>query len=205
MYKALKKIYSIYNNAIAMAIISFVFGLVLLIFPIGSVSVLSVVIGVLFIVAGCFLMGNYFLDQATAGFTTGLGLFPLVFGILLIVNPRFFIDFIPTMFGIYMLFLGLGELSKVSMLRNSGYNVGLSKVMAISTIAVGMLCMIFSWFVAKTAIRIVGAALIYKGISKVIYDRNIKKNASDFFDRESGFNASRYDDSDIIDSKFKDE
>ena len=92
MFNVLKKIYSIYNNAIAMAVISCIFGAFLLVFPVGSVAMLSLIIGTLLVLAGCALMGNYFLDQATSGFTTGLGLFPLIFGILLIANPRFFIE-----------------------------------------------------------------------------------------------------------------
>ena len=194
MFNVLKKIYSIYNNAIAMAVISCIFGAFLLVFPVGSVAMLSLIIGTLLVLAGCALMGNYFLDQATSGFMTGLGLFPLIFGILLIANPRFFIDFIPTMFGIYVLFVGLGEVSRVSKVKSMGYDVKLSSFMAFSTVVVGVCCILFSWFVAKTAIRIVGAAIIYKGISRLIYDKNMKNKTSDFYDNNS----------DIIDGKFRD-
>lgn len=194
MYNFFRRIYSIYTNAIIMAIISCLFGAVLLFFPIGSMTVLSVAIGALLIFAGCTLMGNYFLNQATAGAISIFGIIPLIFGILLIANPAMFIDFVPTMFGIYVLFAGIDELSNASRARSLGYKVGLSYLLACSTIIVGLGCIIFSWFVAKLAIRIVGISIIYKGITRLIYDRNMRKKATKFYEEYN---------SDVIDGKFR--
>lgn len=97
------------------------------------------------------------------------GILELLFGILLVNIPGFFVTWIFVLLGIFILVSGLNSLYGANALQALGMpNAGTAKAGAILAIVLGVLVLFSPGLFADTAMVICGIALVYCGIVRIV-------------------------------------
>lgn len=156
---------------IIISIISIAIGIAFLIFPKTSLSTLCLITGILTVIYGLAKIVGYYSDDAFClafQFDLALGVLALIFGIILIVRPKYIVSFFPVLMGIAILTSGLFtfQTSRESKIFGIKYWLVLF-IVSVFCVGIGLV-LIFNPFesaVAKT--RVVGASIILSGIERL--------------------------------------
>lgn len=176
---------------IIISIISMTIGVAFLVFPETSLSTLCLILGILTVIYGLAKIIGYYSDDAFClafQFDLALGALALIFGIILIVRPKYIISFFPVLMGIAILISGLFtfQTSRESKIFGIKYWIVLTLV---SILCVGIgLVLIFSPFKSAIAMTsVVGASIILSGIERLTVALLTVKNRKKAKIDESGF------------------
>ncbi len=153
------------------ALVTIVIGLVLIIWTAASLdfmaralAVLLALIGLVFIVAFFFKKEKNYIDS----WNFALGILIAAIGIWIFLNPSQFTDFIPKLFGVFIIVSGLMNLAQtVSLIR---YNYGfwwISLILAIITVVLGGILLFNAIAVKEFVVKVIGIFLVYDGISNI--------------------------------------
>ena len=172
---------------ITISVIMLVLGLVLLIWPKMSLSVLCCLIGVMLVIGGAVKLVGYFskdLYRLAFQFDLALGIFVSVIGIILILHPYWIMSFFPIVIGIFIMVDGVFKIqTSVDAQRFGLTNWWLILTGGILCIVLGIL-LVFDPFSSATAlVAIMGVSLIVDGLQNlfnVLYTVKIIKRAKNF-------------------------
>ncbi|MBR5379788.1 MAG: DUF308 domain-containing protein [Clostridia bacterium] len=161
------------KNWIVSSAITALIGLVLVLFPTGTLKVISYVIGALAVVMGVIRTVRYFKQDHTYPFLFQsdllVGLLSIGFGLFLIISAETVISMVPFVFGILLIGCGVGNVLRAIDARNAGLSSwAVLMALAVISIAVGIVCMANPFTVMETAVIVIGAALIYVGITDIV-------------------------------------
>ncbi|MBQ4451913.1 MAG: DUF308 domain-containing protein [Clostridia bacterium] len=161
------------KNWIVSSAITALIGLVLVLFPTGTLKVISYVIGALAVVMGVIRTVRYFKQDHTYPFLFQsdllVGLLSIGFGLFLIISAETVISMVPFVFGILLIGCGVGNVLRAIDAKNAGLSSwAMLMALAVISIAVGIICMANPFTVMETAVIVIGAALIYVGITDIV-------------------------------------
>ncbi len=164
------------TETIFRAIIMVIAGGLLFAFPGAAQQTIANVIAVILIILGIIRLVNYFRMSKGESTVDGLKEYgatsDLVIGILLIVLAgvcaAILVNMIPVVLGIVILISGLLKLEQGLALKNSGGNGKFVLIMAIITIVIGLFSIFHPSAVNDFIIQILGAGLIFGGVSDLI-------------------------------------
>ena len=127
-------------------------------------AVLLVMIGLLFVIA--FVTKKTRMPFDSALFVAGIIIAAV--GVWIFLYPGNFSNLIPKIFGVFMVLSGLKNLGQTISLLKYGYKYWwVSLLLAIGTILLGGWLILQSQVANEMLIRIIGASLIYDGISNI--------------------------------------
>ena len=142
-----------------------------------ALALLLVVVGVVFVIAFFFKKERGFLASGQFAF----GILVAAVGVWIFLNPTAFTNFIPKIFGAFIVASGLLNLGQtISLIR---YRYGLwwlSLIFSLITVAIGVA---FIWKAAEASemiVRLIGGSLVYDGISNLWTASRISKYAKAF-------------------------
>ena len=155
------------------SVLSILLGLVLLLFPTITIQVVCYMLGGLAIVYGIGRVIRYIRQgEAYPELFRGdlmIGLFLIVIGLFIVFRIEFVAGFIPVIFGIALLASGIGEVQRSMDAKRAGYERWLFiMVLASLTIVFGLVLVLNPFASAQVAVAVIGASLIYDGISDVV-------------------------------------
>lgn len=97
------------------------------------------------------------------------GLISLLFGVLILMAPGFFVAWIFILLGFYIIFAGFAQLTSANAARVMGIKgAGWGIVASIITIILGFMVVTSPFAMASATIMICGVALVYAGITHII-------------------------------------
>lgn len=97
------------------------------------------------------------------------GLISLLFGVLILMAPGFFVAWIFILLGFYIIFAGFAQLTSANAGRVMGIKgAGWGIVAAIVTIVLGFMVVTSPFAMASATIILCGVALVYSGITHII-------------------------------------
>lgn len=176
---------------IIISIISIAIGIAFLIFPKTSLSTLCLITGILTVIYGLAKIVGYYSDDAFClafQFDLALGVLALIFGIILIVRPKYIVSFFPVLMGIAILTSGLFtfQTSRESKIFGIKYWLVLS-IVSVFCVGIGLV-LIFNPFESAVAMTsVVGASIILSGIERLtVALLTVKKRRKNRVD-ENGF------------------
>ncbi len=171
---------SIKWNSLLNALIFFALGLLLLIFPIESLSIGGYLLASIFMLVG---IGSFIRIIQNKGIETSADIFYIIFGIALIavsisifIDPTWIIRLINVFVGIILLLysiMNFMNLMKYRKNRTTSWWIYLSFVLIIFTL--GILVVVNPLFLAKIMTRLEGATLCVNSIITIILSRKINK------------------------------
>lgn len=168
MSDLLKKIKT---NSLATAILYAVLGVVLLVWPGVTAKLFCTVLGLVLVVCGIVDIITFLTHRdgtLYAGSRLVLGVILAVLGIYIMSQPSLVSVVIPRIIGILICVHGVGDIGDAITLQRNGYaRWGAALALGIITLALGALLVYDPFDAFNTVVRIIGAFLLYDGISDV--------------------------------------
>jgi uncharacterized membrane protein HdeD (DUF308 family) len=146
-------------------------GIILFTNPQSAMLTITVMLGWVLVVMGIVSLASALTRWSVILSTADLyaGIVELLFGILLVNIPGFFVTWIFILLGIFILVSGLNSLYGANALQALGLpNSGTAKVGAILAIVLGVLVLFSPGLFADTTMVICGIALVYCGIVRIV-------------------------------------
>lgn len=189
---------SIKTNILGSAVLCIILGIVLMVYPDTSLTLVCQAVGVIVLVTGIgFIISHirgglfslfYKLDLI-------LGLLFLVLGVYILMNPWGLLSIIPIVFGVLLIYHGISDLGQAMELRKyEADRWWISIIIAVITIVLGFLIMSNPFGTIDMLMRIIGACLVYDGLSNLLivgkFSKSIRRfqkyeeEAEDIFDED---------------------
>ena len=171
--------HSIYNKLkqswICSAVVTIVLGLLLVLFPAAALNSVSYVLGGIAIAMGVIRTVRYFKQDHTYPFLFQsdlvVGLLSVGFGIFMVSQPVTVLSILPHVFGILLVGCGIGGILRAVDAKKAGFassSWGVLLTLAIVSIVLGLLITANPFGVMETAVIIIGASLIYQGVTDIV-------------------------------------
>ena len=146
-------------------------GIIVFTNPQSAMLTITVMLGWVLVVMGIVSLASALTRWSVILSTADLyaGIVELLFGILLVNIPGFFVTWIFILLGIFILVSGLNSLYGANALQALGLpRAGTAKVGAILAIVLGVLVLFSPGLFADTTMVICGIALVYCGIVRIV-------------------------------------
>lgn len=157
------------KSLVAASLVYVVLGLVLILFPDLTTSLLCTAVGLLLLAYGLTAVISFFAQSGGSysfQFDMIVGVFAALLGGVFLLWPHWILSFLPTIFGIYILIDGLTNLKRGLDMRSYGY-AGWTTTLVLSAISL-VLGAVILWNPFSThllLVRIIGASFLYEGVS----------------------------------------
>ncbi len=167
----MEKLKSLKWNYIIEALITVAIGIALIIRPQGSLEIMAKALAVLLTLAGIVMIISYFVYKERSILISGglaLGIAIAAIGVWIFLNPSPFIDFVPRLFGVFIIASGLTNLSQTLSLIRYKYGLWwLSLIFGILTIVFGVVLLVNPKFVENMLVTLIGLFLVFDGVTNI--------------------------------------
>ena len=176
--EALKKMKA---NYIIEAIVMIAIGAVLIFWTEASLVIMARALAILLVLAGAIFVISYFIHKDKSLVMSGgfaMGIIIAAIGVWIFLKPDAFTDFIPKLFGVFILISGLMNLGQTISLVSYKYSLWwLSLVLAIGTIIMGAFLLFNPKDAKEIAVTIIGIFLVYDGLTNLWTVSRVSKYA----------------------------
>ena len=168
----MKTLKNIRPDYLIRAVVLIVVGIVLAVWTAASLDVMARALAVLLIIIGAVLIITYLVRREksftlSGGFVAGIIIAAI--GAWIFANPGKFTDFIPKLFGIFILVSGLSNLGQtVSLIRYKSSTWWVSLTIALVTVGLGAFLFFNPTNAKEIAVTLIGAFLIIDGATNLI-------------------------------------
>lgn len=156
------------NYMVSAALLT-LFGLVLLIWPKTSTTVLCIALGCVLVVCGVIRLAVFWASRDGSLYSSMnllSGIVLLVVGIWIVVKPEGVLFVVPIVIGIVVIFHGVHDSLQAVSLYKAGYEKWwVALILGIITTGLGILLVVNPFEAIETIVRVVGICLMYDGIS----------------------------------------
>ena len=167
------------TNSIISALLYVLLGLALLVKPELSTTVLCTALGVVLILHGAAdILDFVFHRDGSLYYALRLvaGIVLTVVGVWLVAQPTLIAVVVPRIIGVLILFHGCKDLGDALTLRKNKSSRALAAMLlGVITIALGALLVVNPFSAFATVVRIIGAVLIYDGVSDIWITTEVSK------------------------------
>ncbi len=163
------------------SIMSVVLGIIFIVFGSSILKTIASIFAIGLIAIGLIYLCSYFLKIVTNNFSVVVGICILAVGIWFLVRPKVVVSIVPVVIGVLLVFHSVRGIIESVHANNLGYeawNIGL--ILSLISMLCGIICITNAFNLMTTATAVVGVILIYNGISNIwITSRVVKaqKNA----------------------------
>lgn len=198
------------NLSIVTIVASFVMGLVLVIWPNQSISIVSIITGATMIVLGVVSWISYFAKEKSV-LLASAGTVSLIVGIIVCVKYQSIIAILLFLFGIFITLSGAVDLITSFYSKASGLGSwGISSLLSVAVLIFGIVIMVNPTKTSTALVRLVGIGLLVYAIVDLVTFIQVKKAAKQIKDEFKNIeppivesNAYEVDNADEIDADGK--
>lgn len=153
-----------------MGVSSLVLGLVMFVSPLLVAFFATMALGAILAASGVATLVGYFRNrEVSSGVDAAFGAVELLFGILVLLTPAFYVNWLVVMVGVFMLFSGVGDLIDARALAKQGASFSwAATVLAVLTIAFGVLVIWAPFAFLDAMFMIAGFGLVFNGITELV-------------------------------------
>ncbi len=168
----MKTLKNIRPDYLVRAIVLIVVGVILAVWTAASLDVMARMLAILLFIIGAVLIITYLVRKEksftiSGGFVAGIIIAAI--GAWIFANPGKFTDFIPKLFGIFILVSGLSNLGQtVSLIRYKSRTWWVSLIIALVTACLGAFLFFNPTNAKEIAVTLIGAFLIIDGVTNLI-------------------------------------
>ncbi len=195
---------SIKFEHIVQAIIVIVIGVVFLIWAPAVIPLFAKMLAVLLFLIGVVFVVAYFFKKEKGPMDSGqfaAGILIAAVGAWIFFNPATFTDFIPRLFGVFIILSGLRNLGQTFSLLQYKYDLWwIALILAVITLGLGGYLVFHATEAKEFFVRLIGGFLVYDGVSNLWTISRISKFAKKI--RQAAKDADAVETSaEIVDSK----
>ena len=154
-------------NFLLASVVYIVLGLVLVIWPHTSSSIICAGFGIFLLLYGAITIISFFVHDSRTGllrFELILGILFAGLGIFFLVRPDVVLSVLPVVLGVYIVIDALLNLKRALELRrmeHGGWTIYL--VLSLITVVLGLVVVFWPMLAGATLVQLIGAALVYSG------------------------------------------
>ena len=166
------------NRGIWLSILMIVFGLILILWPGHVMGTAMTILAIGLLLAGGIMIFSWYRgrDRGESVLTLTEGILFAAGGLIVLLGRRFIISIVPWIVGIFVLINGALNLAQAMDQRRSNYNHWMgSLVMAILTVALGLLIIFNPFSTMEILVVAIGAVMLYNGISNLIIEAGYRR------------------------------
>jgi len=196
---------SIKTNILGSALLCVILGIVLVIYPNTSLALVCRAVGVIVLITGA----GFLLSHIRGGIFSWFYKLDLILGVLFVIlggyillNPLGLLSMIPIVFGVLLIYHGISDLGQALELRKyEADRWWISIIIAVITIALGILIMKNPFDTIDMLMRIIGICLIYDGLSDLLLVGKFSKSIRNYqaYETEQEFDS----DSETIEGDYR--
>lgn len=176
---------NIRRNMSLAVLLYLVLGVILVVWPGSFIQFACNIIGALMIAFGVLTIIGEFTRHSKNAVMMFLGAFIGAIGIIIIANPELVSSIVPITFGIVLLINGLVNVRQaIGMHRYEEDSWMTLMILGIITLVLGCVILLHPYGTAQLAFRIMGAALIYSGLSDLFVIHKLGKAAKKYVDKD---------------------
>lgn len=150
------------------AVLTIASGIVLIVWPLEVTGIICRVLGALLVFMGAVYLFGYFVDGRGSLSVAG-GLMFLLLGVWIFLRPDSIAKLVPIVIGVVLLVHSLKDFEMASEAKHYGSTRWqLIFVLALLDCVFGVVCICDSFGVISVAVRLIGFALVYDGVSDII-------------------------------------
>ena len=168
-------------NYVIEAIMMIAIGAVLIFWTEASLLIMARALAILLVIAGVIFVFSYFLHKERSIVMSGgfaMGVIIAAIGVWIFLKPDTFTDFIPKLFGVFILLSGLMNLGQTISLVSYRYSLWwISLILAVGTIGMGAFLLFNPKDAKEIAVTIIGIFLVYDGITNLWTISRVSKYA----------------------------
>lgn len=171
------------KNMLITGIASAVLGAILLFWPGLTMELICQFLGAALGITGLLTCGVYFTqpkETPMRGASLAAGIPLALLGLFIFLRPSFLIEFIPVVIGVIILIDGTANLlESINVLRHGDDRWWVSLIFAILTLLSGLLLIMRPFGIAKVIMRVIGAVILYNGLSDIFIAMRIRNKIKD--------------------------
>ncbi len=156
-------------NYMVSAALLVLFGLVLLIWPKTSTTVLCIALGCVLVICGVIRLAVFLLERDGSLYSSMnllSGIVLAAVGVWIIVKPEGIMFVVPIVIGIVVIFHGIHDFGQTVSLYKAGYDKWwVAMLLGVITTGLGILLVVNPFETIEIVVRVVGICLMYDGIS----------------------------------------
>lgn len=168
-------------NYIVEALVMIAIGAVLIFWTEASLIIMARALAVLLVFAGVVFVISYFFHKDKSIVMSGgfaMGIIIAAIGVWIFLKPDTFTDFIPKLFGVFILISGLMNLAQTISLVSYRYSLWwISLILAVGTIGMGAFLLFNPKDAKEIAVTIIGIFLVYDGLTNLWTISRVSKYA----------------------------
>ena len=164
-------------TSIVFSIIFILIGAFLLARPDDAIHLVSYALGIILAIWGAVFIIGFFSDKESQNYlevSFVIGVFALIFGIIILIKPNTIASIIPLLIGIWMLINGVTKLS-YSLTLNRENNAASSIIISLIIVVLGILLIFNPFAGAKKIVQILGIIIIIYSVLDLLECFAIKK------------------------------
>lgn len=163
MKEALKRIKA---DVILSALLCIALGVVLIVWSAETIKIMCWALAAGLVIIGVINIISYFRDKRMHMFSGVLGLIVILIGIWLFMRPDSVVSLIPIVIGVILAVHGIQDVKLAIETKRNGYEKWWSiLLMGIVSLVLGVLCVVYAFGLVTLALKFIGVALIYDGLS----------------------------------------
>ena len=187
------KFKSMYRTSIIFSVVLILVGLFLLIKPETTLHAISYFIGIALIIWGLIPIIGFFSNKENKNyleFSFILGVFALIFGIIIMINPYIIGSIIPLLIGIWMVINGVTKLY-YSLTINKVSSATISIIISLVILVCGLILIFNPFKGAILLTKVIGISVIIYSILDLIECYTLKKTVKEFTNVTKGKNDTK--------------
>lgn len=150
------------------AVLTIALGAVLIAWPMEVTGLICRILGAILVIMGAVYLFGYFVEGRGILAVTG-GLIFLLLGVWIFITPESIASLVPIVIGVILLVHSLRDFQMASEAKKSGSERWtMLFLLALLNSVFGVVCICDSFGVVTVAVRLLGMALVYDGISNMI-------------------------------------
>lgn len=153
-------------SMILSAALCMILGIVIFVWPDETIDIFCRILAAGLIVLGAVNLASYFSNKRMHPFSAILGVIVLLVGFWIFLKPESIVSLVPIVIGVILALHGIQDIKLAFESKENGYDNWWSMLLVgIVSLVFGVICIINAFGVVKLALRFIGIALIYDGIS----------------------------------------
>ena len=141
-------------------------GVVLFVWSDQTINAICMVLACGLVVMGAVNLARFFTDRVMNTFSGILGLVLVLVGVWLFARPSYIAVIVPIVIGVILAVHGMGDIRMAWETKQNGYEKWWSAMLlGIVSLAFGVICIVNAFGVVSLAMKFIGVALVYDGIS----------------------------------------
>lgn len=166
------------HNKLIMAVISLILGILFIAFRGSAVESIIRIIGFILLASAAVYVITYFCGKENKGnpSTMATAILCVLFGIICVITPAWLVALFPVVMGIILIINSIFNISAFFSVRTKDRKAGVSVVLSVLTLIFGIIALAHPAAMANFLIVFIGTTMLFNGVGDLVTISMMKQN-----------------------------